>query len=87
MLDGTTESPPEKPQKTIRTLLSLQECEIAWGNPNLLEIKPDSPALVPEQFRVPNQTRKEPQCASWNTRESPRPLSQDERNTAVTSAI
>ena len=27
------------------------------------EMSPDSPALVAEQFRVPNQTRKEPQFA------------------------
>ena len=51
------------------------------------EIRPKSPAMGAEQFRVPNQTCKEPQCASWNTRESPRPLSQDERNTAVTSEM
>ena len=51
------------------------------------EMQPESPALGAEQFRVPNQTRKEPQCASWNTRESPRPLSQDESNTAVNSVM
>ena len=51
------------------------------------ELRLDFPALGAEQFRVTNQTRKEPQCAGWNTRESPRPLSQDERNTAVTSGI
>ena len=47
------------------------------------EMRPKSPALGAEPFRVPNETCKEPQCASWNTRQSPRPLSQDERNTAV----
>ena len=55
------------------------------SHPPRRELRPESPALGAEQFRVPNQTRKEPQCASWNTRESSRPLSQDERNTAVTS--
>ena len=51
------------------------------------ESRPEFPALGAEQFRVPNQTRKKPQCARWITRESPRPLSQDERNTAVTSGM
>ena len=27
------------------------------------EMRPESPALGAEQVRVPNQTRKEPQCA------------------------
>ena len=56
MLDGTTESPPEVPEKSRRTLMSPQECEIAQGSPSQLEIKPDSPALAPEQFPVPNHT-------------------------------
>ena len=62
-----------------------------WRNPMRhspwREIRHESPALGAEQFRVPNQTGNEPQCASWNTRESPRKLSQDERNTAVTSGM
>ena len=57
------------------------------SHPPWLELRRESPALGAEQFRVPNQTRKEPQCACWNTRESPRKLSQDERNTAVTSGM
>ena len=56
-------------------------------HPPQQEIWPESPALGTEQFRVPNQTGKEPQCASWNTRESPRPVSQEENNTAVTSGM
>ena len=56
-------------------------------HPPRWEMRPESPALDAEQFRVPNQTCKEPQWASWNTRESPRTLSQDERNTAVTSGM
>ena len=47
------------------------------------EMRPESPALGAEQFRLPNQTRKEPQCTLWNTRESPRPLSEDDKNTDV----
>ena len=31
LLDGTTESPREIPQKSRRTLMSLQEYEIPWG--------------------------------------------------------
>ena len=46
-----------------------------------------SPPWGAEQFRVTKETQKEPQCAEWNTRESPRKLSQDERNTAVTSGM
>ena len=37
--------------------MSRQECEIARGSPNQLEIKPDSPALDPEQFPAPHHTQ------------------------------
>ena len=47
----------------------------------------DSPALHAEKFLVPNQTRKGPRFASWYTRESPRTLSQDEKNTDVNSGM
>ena len=56
-------------------------------HPPWWEMRPESPTLGAEKFHVSNQTRKDPQCASWNTRESPRPLSQDEWNTAVTSGM
>ena len=52
LLDGTSESPPEIPHKSRRTLMSPQEYEIDRGSPNLHEIKLDFPALVPEQFPV-----------------------------------
>ena len=55
-LDGTTESPGEIPQKSRRTLMSLQEYEIPRGSPIQLKIKPYFPALAPEQFPVPHQT-------------------------------
>ena len=55
--DGTRESPPQHPDRSQRTVMSPQECEIAWYSPNQLEIMPDSPALVPEQFPVPHHTR------------------------------
>ena len=57
MLDGTTESPREIPQKSKRTLMSLEEYEIPRGSPNQLKIKPYLPALAPEQFPVPHLTR------------------------------
>ena len=57
MLDGTTESPREIPQKSRRTLMSLLEFEVHRGSPNQLKIKPYFPALAPEQFPVPHQTR------------------------------
>ena len=44
--DGTTESPPEVPNKSRRTLMSHQECEIAQCSPNQLEMTTNSPALV-----------------------------------------
>ena len=56
LLYGTSESPQEIPQKSRRTLMSLQEYEIPWGSPNQLKIKPYFPALAPEQFPVPHQT-------------------------------
>ena len=51
------------------------------------ELRRESPALGAEQFYIPIQPCKEPQCACQNTRESTRKLSQDERNTAVTSGM
>ena len=49
------------------------------------EMRPASPALFPKQFHFPNQTRKEPWFAWLNSRESPTTLSEDEKNTDVTS--
>ena len=49
------------------------------------EMRPDSPSLCPVQLRFPNQTRKEPRFALLNSEESSTTLSQDEKNTDVTS--
>ena len=49
------------------------------------EMRPNSPALHAEQLRFPNQTHKDPRFAWLNSRESPTRLSQDEKNTDVTS--
>ena len=57
LLDGTSESPREIPQKSRRTLMSLQEYELPRGSPNQLKLKPYFPAFAPEQFPVPHQTR------------------------------
>ena len=57
MLNGTTESPREIPQKSRRTLMSMQDYEIPRGIPNHLMFKPYFPALAPEQFLFPHQTR------------------------------
>ena len=51
------------------------------------EMRPDSPALPAEQFRVPNETRKEPRFACCYSTESPRTLSEDEKNYGVTSGM
>ena len=56
-------------------------------HPPRREMRPESHALGAEQFPVPKQTHMEPQCDLWNTIESLRPPSQDERNTAVTSGM
>ena len=57
LLDGSTESPGEIPQKSRRTLMSMQEYELLRDSPNQLKIKPYFPALAPEQLPVPYQTR------------------------------
>ena len=49
------------------------------------EMRPKFPALHAEQLRFPNQTHKETRFAWLNSRESPTTLSQDEKNTDVTS--
>ena len=49
------------------------------------EMRPDSPALYAEELCFPNQTYMEPRFAWLNSRESPTRLSQDEKNTDVTS--
>ena len=55
--------------------------------PTHREMRPNSLALRAEQFRFRNETRKELQFAWLNSKESPRSLSQDEKNTDVTSGM
>ena len=64
-----------------------------WNSRNIMrhpprrDVRLDSPALPADQNRIPNQTCKEPRFSYWNTRESPRTLSQYEMNTDVTSGM
>ena len=51
------------------------------------KMRPNSTALRAEEFRVPNQRCKEPRFPWWNGRESPRTLSQQKKNTDVTSGM
>ena len=51
------------------------------------EMRPNYPALCPEQLRFPNQTRNESRFAWLKSRESPTTLSQDEKNTDVTPGM
>ena len=57
-LDGTPENPKEHCHKSRRTLMSLQQCEIAQCTPNLFDMKPDSPALAPEPCHIPHHIQK-----------------------------
>ena len=53
---GTTDSPPEIPHKSRKTLMSPQECEIALCSPNQLEMTTKSPTLASEQCPIPHHT-------------------------------
>ena len=81
LLEGTTESPREIPQKSRRTLMSLQEYEIPWGSPNQLEMTTNPLALVAEQCPIPDHTGRLAWLPLGNTRDSLRHPSQVYRNT------
>ena len=81
MLDGTKESPPEVPNKSRRTLMSLQECQIAWCSPNQLGMTTKSPALASEQCPIPDHTGRLAWLPLGNSRDSLRHPSQVYRNT------
>ena len=57
LLDGTPDIPQEHCHKPRRTQMSPQESETAQCTPYELEMKPNSPALEPEQSRIPHHTR------------------------------
>ena len=58
LLDRTTESPPEVPHKSRRTLMSPQKSQIARCTPNQHEMMTNSPAFSSEQCSVPPHTGK-----------------------------
>ena len=81
LLDGTKESPPEVPNKSRRTLMSAQECQIARCSPNQLEMMTNPPALASEQCPIPNHTGRLAWLPLGNSRDSRRHPSQVYRNT------
>ena len=81
LLDGTTESPPEIPHKSRRTLMSLQECEIAWCSPNQYKMTSNSLALASKQCPVTHHTGQLAWLPLGNSTDSLRQQSQVYRNT------
>ena len=57
LIVGTPESPQEHCQKSRRTLMSQQKCDIARFTSNQLEMKPSSPVMAPEPSHNPHHTR------------------------------
>ena len=81
MFYGTKESPPEVPNKSRKTLMSWEECEIARCIPNQIEMTTNSPALASEQCPVPHHTGQLAWLPLGNSRDSQRHPSQVYRNT------
>ena len=81
LLDGPTESSPEIPYKSRRTLMSPQECHIALCSPNQIQMMTNSPALASEQCRIPHHTGQLAWLPLGNSRDSLKHPSQVYRNT------
>ena len=81
LLDRTTESQPEIPHKSRRTLMSPQECEIARCGLNYLEMTTNPPALASEQCPIAHYTGQYYWLPLGNSRDSLRHRSQVYRNT------
>ena len=81
MLDGSTESFPEIPHKTRRTLMSPQESEITQCSPNQIKMTTNSPALASEQCNIPHHTGQLAWLPLGNSRDSLRLPSQVYRDT------
>ena len=81
MLDGTKESPPEVPNKSRRTVMSQQECQIARCSPNQHEMMTNSHALASEQCPIPDRTGRLSWLPLSNSRDFLRHPSQVYRNT------
>ena len=82
LFDRTKESPPEVPNKSRRTLMLPQECQIAQCSPNQLEMTTNSSALAPEQCTIAHHTGRLAGLSLGNSRESVRHPSQVYRNTS-----
>ena len=80
LLDRTTESTPEVPHKSRRTLMSPQECQIAQCRPNQLEMMTNYPAFSSEQCPIPHHTGQLAWLTLGNSRDSLRHTSQVYRN-------
>ena len=80
LLDRTTESAPEIPHKSRRTLMHPQKCEIAQCSPNQLEMTTNTLALALQQCPVPHHTGKLGWLPLRNSRDSLRHPSQVNRN-------
>ena len=81
MFDRAKESPQEFLNKSRRTLMSPQECQIALYSPNQLEMTTNSPALASEQCPIPDHTDRLAWLPLGNSRDSLRHPSQVYRNT------
>ena len=81
LLDGTKERPPEVPNKSRRTLMSPQECQIARCSPNQLEMKTNPPPLASEQCPIPDHRGRLAWLPFDNSRDSLRHPPQVYRNT------
>ena len=81
LLDGTTESPPEIPHRSRRTLMSPQECEIALCRTHHLEMMTNSPTFPSEQCPIPHHTEELVWHPLGNSRDSLRHPSQVYMNT------
>ena len=81
LLYGTKESPPEVPNKSKRTMMSPQECQIARCSQSQLEMTTNSPALSSEQWPLPDHTGRLTWLPLGNSRDSLRHLTQVYRNT------
>ena len=80
MLDGTKESPPEVPNKSRRTLMTPQECQIDRCSANQLEMTTNSPAWASEQCPISYHTGRLAGLPLGNSRDSLRHPSQVRRN-------
>ena len=84
LLDGTKENPPEVPNKSRRTLMSPQECQIARCSRNQLEMTTYHTAVASEQCPIPDHTGRLAWLPLGNFRNSLRHPSQVYRSTNFT---